>query len=555
MNYIFIALEGIQQGLGTGHVVRVKRIIESLVAFDYPEKPKITFITNNPNNGVGYNHIFINDFDQASSVVKNIINSEIVDVVFFDCLDYCQDLYIDCRDKSIITIGIDTSPLEASTLDLLVNPVIKNEFSNHYGNLYSIHYETNTKESIFKAGSRKSIFICFGGIDYQSHLENLLPYVSSIPDNYDVNIVASNSDSVDIASNRKENITIYYQPDNFFELLKQSHMAIISGGILLQEAMYLGIPAYVVPQYDHQLNIAVQQKEKGMILGVSQLNPDYEELVNIFSNSINDKVFAEAVSLKARSSDDGFGLRRIASIARVYDYLPWDSDFFKKEIFMLNTKCYNNRVKNKLDSLIKNKKTDLIYFLCPANNKSSINLAQNDGFVKVDDRLTYSMTPPDFNAKNFIGDAIVQRSLSEDIPDLMLLADNSNWITRYRNDPKFSNEDMNGFYSGWVARSVVGEVDDLVFHIEYDGKIYGFITLKKSGINFGSIGLITVAKEMEGKGFGSTLTSHAVKYMFSNLDCARIEVITQENNTSACVMYEKIGFKPFNHSIYLHKWT
>ena len=31
-----------------------------------------------------------------------------------------------------------------------------------------------------------------------------LPYVSSIPDNYDVNIVASNSDSVDIASNIKE---------------------------------------------------------------------------------------------------------------------------------------------------------------------------------------------------------------------------------------------------------------------------------------------------------------------------------------------------------------
>ena len=562
MNYIFIALEGIKQGLGTGHVVRVKRAIEFLLSSHSFEEINITFLTNNLEHAGGYKHIFVDSFDSVKNTVNVLIDSDQVDVIFFDCLDYGQSLYAECQARSIFTIGVDTSSKASSYLDLLINPVITNKASYLSGSLFSVHYQANERRAASTSfrdsivlNPKESIFICFGGIDYNNHLDKIAPYLSSIPESYDIKIISNNPDSINMELGKRNNIEIYYRPENFFELLKESNYAIISGGVLLQESMYLGIPSFVLPQYDHQLDIAKKHQGAGSILDFASINPDYEKTIHSFIDCIQDKDFVDNVSLNSRSSDDGFGINRIAAITRLYDYLEWDSNFFNKEIFRLNTKCYSQSAKSKLDLLIKNKKTDLIYLLCRADDSKSINFAKQDGFIKVGDKLTYAMIPKDFKPKSIRGGAIIRRSGSNDIKELMNLAKTATWTSRYYNDPQFNNEDLLEFYSNWVAKSVTGRLDDLVFHIENNNMICGFISIKKSGINFGSIGLITVAKEMEGKGFGSALVSHAVDYMFSSLDCSRVEVVTQEDNKSACLMYEKTGFKPFNYSTWLHKWT
>ena len=46
MNYIFIAFEELEEGLGTGHITRVKRIINTLTTKSPLKNNTITFITN-----------------------------------------------------------------------------------------------------------------------------------------------------------------------------------------------------------------------------------------------------------------------------------------------------------------------------------------------------------------------------------------------------------------------------------------------------------------------------------------------------------------------------
>ena len=94
----------------------------------------------------------------------------------------------------------------------------------------------------------------------------------------------------------------------------------------------------------------------------------------------------------------------------------------------------------------------------------------------------------------------------------------------------------------------------MVFHVELNNIVCGFISIKKHGLNSGSIGLVAVDQNYQGHGFGLALISHAVQYMLSDIDCALVYVVTQKENINACIAYDKIGFEEDSHSTWLHKW-
>ena len=160
----------------------------------------------------------------------------------------------------------------------------------------------------------------------------------------------------------------------------------------------------------------------------------------------------------------------------------------------------------------------------------------------------------EFNSEVLNGNYSIKRSTYQDITRLQMISEQSKWTTRYYNDEKFSRDRLQEFYAEWVKKSVSGNLDDMVFHIEDAGTIVGFVTIKKNGSNLGSIGLITVAKEAQGKGFGLKLAAYAVNFLFNDWGCAGVEVVTQKNNIPACKTYEKLGFKVFNISTWMHKW-
>ena len=554
MNYLFIAFERLKPGLGTGHIVRVKKIIEALCSYgSFVES--ITFISNITEQSQGYSLVSVHDLDEASQAIKSCIVDRNIDVVIFDCLDYCRDTYIECAQESIITIGIDTSSRHSAELDILVNPVIENQASHLAGSFYSIHSAgLSYQNKRVNLDGRKSIFICFGGLDYQGHFAGITPFISSLPSSYEINIILASEDDFHCMPLLGDNVNLLYRPLNFYDLLERAHIAIISGGILLQECLHMGVPAYVIPQYDHQFKIAKEKNISGLLVGVGNLQPNYDDTINSVLSVVEDSDHLDRLALRSRASDDGYGLSRISKILGVLNYLPWDSMFFGKEIYILNTEVYTSSIKNKIDVLVAEKSIDLIYFLCPSSDSRSLDFALRDGFKCVDDKLTFLITKLEFNSAISDGQYDIIKSSPSDITGLKLLSVQSKWTTRYYNDDKFPRDLVQTFYSEWVRKSVTGDLDDMVFHIEEDGVIIGFVTIKKNGRNFGSIGLIAVAEKAQGRGLGARLATYAVNFLLNEMDCAAVEVVTQQNNLSARKTYERIGFRVFNKSTWLHKW-
>ena len=555
MHYVFVALDRVHEELGTGHVVRVSRILDSMCSQDSPFKDfTIQLFSNNLAAIQKFAGSYVEDVKTAQQLISTYIDYQKVDVIFFDCLDYFSDIYEECNSKNIISIGMDVSEQLSDSLSLCINPVIKNKNAYLNGPMYSLHYESSIKKFENFQERKNHIFICFGGLDFQDHLLKLIPCITEIPSIFQITIVVSQPKDLNLSIALSENITLLYKPVNFFELLNSASLALISGGILLQEAVYLGVPALIFPQYQHQYEAGIKMKDKGACIDVFPLGVDYRNVFSSFQSYLSNTSLLQQVSIEGRASDDGFGGKRILNALQIYEYLEWDSIFFKKNIYSITSKCYSDRIKSKLDPLIENQSIDLIYFLCPGGDQKSIKNANSDGFTQVDQRLTYLIKASSYEHRIFQPAYSPIRSMDEDSKELANLAKSIKWTTRYTNDKKFDPILIEKFYEEWVIKSIAGKLDDAVYHIQENDEILGFISIKKMGINMGSIGLVGVAPSKQGRGVGIALTNFAVNLMLNTMSCASVQVVTQSDNIGACKTYEKIGFHPSDYSLWFHKW-
>lgn len=553
MNYIFIAFENLYEGIGTGHIARIKKVIKELVS-NHGSSIKVKFITNHKSSDRYYEHLLVSNEFEAAEELNKTIETEKIDAVIFDALDYCRDSYYLTKKQNIFTVGIDTSSKESELLDTLINPVISNDRSHLNGPMYSVHYEAFIEN--FKnvtSNKKKKIFICFGGHDHQNHLQKIFKLEIFDYENYEVTVVLSeNTKDEDIIE--KKEYTILRNPKNFYELLMSSDLALISGGVLLQEALYFGIPSIVLPQYIHQKNAAKERKDKGEIIECLELDPKLNDIETIIRNALNHADQHNKISLAARSSDDGFGLKRLTGILSFVSELKWDSNFFGKVIYSLNTKSFNECINSKLNQAIYENDIDLIYFLCPASNKKAINCSVKNGFNIVDERVTFLVNQDNLVPHKAIEGFSIEKCTVSDSAEVQRISREIIWPSRYYKDDKFSRKDLKNFYSEWLTKSIDGKLDDLVLKISSGNEICGFISLKKNGLNFGSIGLVGISNKFQGLGLGTYLTSFGVEYMFQVLDCVAVEVVTQKNNLKACNAYNSVGFKISDESLWMHKW-
>ena len=232
------------------------------------------------------------------------------------------------------------------------------------------------------------IFVCFGGFDKSKHYK-LIKKISKKFQNKDIKFVAdsiSNKEKIDSLGLR--NVDTFFKPSNFYEMLNNSYLAIISGGVLLQEAIYLGVPAWVKPQYIHQKNLAKHYFQNKLILGYELIKKNKLNLLKI-SNISNDEY--KQTSILARSSSDGLGLKRVLDSIEVFKRLEWDSKFFGFEIGSIVSTRLTKNILNKLKN-DKNFESKLTYLPLDKKDITSINVAKKYGFYQVDERVTFSAT-------------------------------------------------------------------------------------------------------------------------------------------------------------------
>ncbi len=139
-----------------------------------------------------------------------------------------------------------------------------------------------------------------------------------------------------------------------------------------------------------------------------------------------------------------------------------------------------------------------------------------------------------------------------DYSSLESLALESGKYSRFKIDEKFNHSEFEKLYKQWIVKSVKKEISEEVFVYFVNKIISGFITVS-SDKKIGTVGLIAVSPEHQGKGIGSRLLQCAETY-FLKKGISILQVSTQKRNEMAMRLYLKNGFKIKNLTYIYHYW-
>jgi len=124
--------------------------------------------------------------------------------------------------------------------------------------------------------------------------------------------------------------------------------------------------------------------------------------------------------------------------------------------------------------------------------------------------------------------------------------------SRFRVDPRIPKEKCADLYSRWIRNSTNRQLADAVLVARQSGKIVGMVTVGvKNGA--GDIGLIATDASVRGNKLGSALVLAAQEWARKR-GLKRAQVVTQGENTAACKLYEKCGYRAARTENFYHFW-
>lgn len=221
--------------------------------------------------------------------------------------------------------------------------------------------------------------------------------------------------------------------------------------------------------------------------------------------------------------------------------LDWDSAFFDIKIgeITLNEDL-------SIDALLD---FDLVVVKQLNDFKVSIN-SFTEAFQETKVTFSKKITHQTTNDKSLIFDAD-ECPINE--KDLFELAYESGKYSRFLLDTHFKKDDFKKLYEKWVINSLNKKFADKVFYLKTNDSILGFITIKKNDMTTATIGLIAVAENRQGMGFGSDLLKKAEEYCY-NEKIIELRIPTQKENLLACKFYNKMGYDVLENLIIKHFW-
>lgn len=548
--------------IGTGHLVRSVEIARKLVQLG---GARITFLTSTKlelQSIVGDLRCNIYEYLENSSnpeYLSHLLATIKPEVSIIDMLDMPEsDLLLVRKESSVIFALDDTLEVNRKSIDIAVNSLINARQADFFGLDYLV-LPGQLEENLVRESSRKSIFINFGGYDHNRISVQIVRILSKLNEsNIEFNVVIGNSDDtfaeLQAISFGHVNIRIHRSPWNFFSILANSDAALVSGGLVMHTSVYLGVPTYVVSQYEHQELNAKKLSDHGAIVDFGRTDiVDLSLAVDRLVRDVKNTSEISELARKGRLRIQENGLSRTSEILTIIEVLDWDSEFFRRRIARIYpTKLTESILSYSLEKAL-NAQIDCLFFLCDLSDPTSILLVEKAGFHLVDVRVTLSREVPsilstyqDSKIKSRIGNP-------EDLDELTEISEDFFQLSRYYFDGNFPKDKCKEFYQDWITKSVSGNFDDIVFVAEIGEEIVGFITCKRASRNLGRIGLVGVKKEKTGIGISNVLMDAAFCW-FVEQDVASIEVVTQGRNIVAQRLYQKNGFKVQKSELWYHKW-
>jgi dTDP-4-amino-4,6-dideoxy-D-galactose acyltransferase len=238
---------------------------------------------------------------------------------------------------------------------------------------------------------------------------------------------------------------------------------------------------------------------------------------------------------------------------------PWDSEFFGVAIADVTPTPDRAALAAAVDAA-RLGAIDCLYLLLDAADSEAIAAAEDAGFSLVDVRLTMKRGAA---AQPDAGEAVPPRESDaaggtirparlDDIPALAALARVSHRNTRFHRDRRFDRSRSDELYAVWVSRSIAGELAHAVWVAEVDGAPRGYITVSKRE-SAAAIGLVAVAEDYRGRGFGDRLMQAALRWAADD-NVPFLTVVTQGTSASSLRFYERAGFRASRIELWYHCW-
>lgn len=223
--------------------------------------------------------------------------------------------------------------------------------------------------------------------------------------------------------------------------------------------------------------------------------------------------------------------------------LTWDSDFFGFNVGKFT---------------VENTKFDEINFKEESKNFQLVYLFSNQE-INVSDDLKLVDIKTTFEKKintNIVDNKSIISFDSEihNYKELEELAYLSGVFSRFKIDENFRNNEFEKLYKIWLDNSLDFSFAFQVLVKVINGKITGFVTLKKNNEETSEIGLIAVSADFQGRGIASELIQKA-EYESLKKGLKTIKVRTQFENKPAVKLYLKNGFEIIQKTIIYHYWV
>ncbi len=232
-------------------------------------------------------------------------------------------------------------------------------------------------------------------------------------------------------------------------------------------------------------------------------------------------------------------------------YLEWDSEFFGRRIGRVAEKRLTPESLQEILQWCSSERIDCLYFLCDAGEMESVRLAQRNRFNFVDVRMTFETTlkPGSAPVEQVAG---IRSAGPDDVDKLAAIAKRSHTDSRFYKDGHFDRARCDDLFAAWITKSCQGRSEGVLV-AEEKGEPVGYITCDRAADGSGQIGLVAVAEQASGKGWGTRLVRGALDW-FSSRKFDKVEVVTQGCNVAAQRLYQRAGFVTKSVEFWFHWW-
>jgi dTDP-4-amino-4,6-dideoxy-D-galactose acyltransferase len=234
----------------------------------------------------------------------------------------------------------------------------------------------------------------------------------------------------------------------------------------------------------------------------------------------------------------------------VCTYLEWDSSFFERRIARVNGHHLDEARLAEVFAWCKTNRIDCLYFLADSDDAQTSALAERNGFLQTDVRLTLERTLAGSVAAIAASDK-VRLARREDLDALKAIARTGHRDSRFYFDLHFDRAKCDLLYETWIENSFTGFAQ-AVFVAEVNAEPVGYVTCSSQGAE-SQIGLLGVAEKCHGTGLGKQLVESFLAWSVEHR-ANRVTVVTQARNVRAQRLYQRMGFLTSAVQLWYHRW-